>query len=135
MINMANTKLGARAMSLEKNIGNGVNKMLVANENKTNPAQKADRLSLLTLSFTICPSKALNAKVMPFCVKFSVLSILAKPLSNVKRGSATKIADDKKAARFKKLQSNKINVLLEPWLNKKNPRSNPINQPIFVSSS
>src|SRR3972149_5606395 len=135
MINMANTKLGARAMSLEKNIGNGVNKILVANENKTNPAQNANSLSPLTLSFTICPSKALNAKVMPLCVKFSVLSILAKPLSNVKRGSATKIADDKKAARFNKLQSNKIDVLLKPWLDKKNPRSNPITQPIFVSSS
>src|SRR3972149_10218010 len=135
MINMTNTKLGARAMPLEKNIGNGVNKILVANENKTTPAQNANRLSLLNLSFTICPSKALNDKVMPFCAIFIVLSILAKPLSNVKRGSATKIADDKNAARFRKLQRNKINVPLEPWLNRKDPRSNPITQPIFVSSS
>jgi len=135
---IAKTMLVGRAEALAKpeiKTGSGVKSMLEANEKRTRPLQKARRFSFLSLSFTENPFQILVNNVMPLYAKSIVFSMLTKRLSKIRSGSVTKIRDVKKATRFRILHNSKIDAAPNPYVDMRNPRSNPISKPVSVKPS
>jgi hypothetical protein len=107
---MAKTRLELDLAMLETKMGIGVKRILVANEKRTRPPQKAPRLSLFSLSFTVVPSRILDAKKMPWYAKSIDFSMLTRLLSKTRTGSVTSISAETNAIRFKALHNINVNI-------------------------
>jgi hypothetical protein len=91
--------------------------------------------SLLSLSFTLPPSNILEARDMPWYAKSMDFSILTRPLSNTKAGSAISTVERANATKFRALTTYSVFVAPVPLIDSRNPRSKPMSQPVSVKPS